>query len=95
MQRILQRKMLRELGANWLRYLALGLVIVFAMYIIVSLIGAADTVILGSAAHAEANRLEDGQFTVFVPLTEEELRALAGLGADIARPSSSRSPLSE
>jgi len=80
MQRILQRKMLRELRAGALRYLALGLVIAFAMYLIVSLIGAADTVILGSRAHAEQNRLEDGQFTVFVPLSGAELDKLTALG---------------
>ena len=80
MQRILHRKMLRELRENPLRYLALGLVIVFAMYLIVSLIGAADTVIQGSRDHAEKNLLEDGQFTVFVPLTDRELREFSAQG---------------
>lgn len=83
MQRILRRKTLRELRANGLRYLALGLMIAFAMYLIVSLIGAADTVILGSAEHAEKNRLEDEQFSVFVPLTDGELQALTGQGVSI------------
>ena len=83
MQAILRRKMRRELRANWLRYLALGLVIVFAMYIIVSLIGAADTVILGTRQHAAQNRVKDGQFTVFVPLTEAERTELSRLGADV------------
>ncbi len=83
MQRILRRKMLRELCGNALRYLALGLVIVFAMYLIVSLLGAADTIILGSRDHAKKNRLEDGQFTVFAPLTDAELQTLAGQGVSI------------
>ena len=83
MQRILRRKMLRELRANWLRYLALGLVSECAIYLIVSLIGAADTVIVGSAEHAEANHLEDGQFTVFVPLTDGALRGLARDGVTV------------
>ncbi len=81
MQRILYRKMLRELGKSWLRYLALGLVIAFSMYLIVSLIGAADTVIEGTGAHAEKNRVEDGQFTVFVPLQDREEKELEALGA--------------
>ena len=83
MQRVLHRKMLRELRANALRYLALGLVIVFAMYLIVSLIGAADTIIIGSREHAEKNALEDGQFTVFVPLTDTEFQELIGQGVRI------------
>ena len=83
MQRLLQKKVLRELRASWLRYLALGLVIAFAMYLVVSLIGAADTIILGSERHAESNRLEDGQFTVFVPLTDAQLQELEDAGAAI------------
>ena len=80
MQRLLYRKMWRELRASWLRYLALSLVIAFAMYLIVSLIGAADTVILGTALHAEANGIEDGQFTTFVPLTDGQMKALTDSG---------------
>ena len=85
MQRLLYRKMWRELRAAWPRYLALGLVICFAMYLIVSLIGAADTVILGTARHGEANGIEDGQFTTFVPLTDEQERALTGAGVELER----------
>ena len=85
MQRLLYRKMWRELRAAWPRYLALGLVICFAMYLIVSLIGAADTVILGTARHGEANGIEDGQFTTFVSLTDEQERALTGAGVELER----------
>ena len=80
MQRLLYRKMWRELRAAWPRYLALGLAITLAMYLIVSLIGAADTVILGTARHAAANGIEDGQFTTFVPLTDGEVKALTDSG---------------
>lgn len=62
---------------NPLRYMALGLLIVLGMYLIVSLVGAAETVITGVDKKAEENRIEDGQFGVFVPLTgaqEENLR---------------------
>ena len=83
MQRILYRKMLRELRSGALRYLALGLMITFSMYLIVSLLGAADTVILGTAEHAEKNLLEDGQFTVFVPLTDRELADISAQGVDV------------
>ena len=41
MQRILRRKMGRELRKNALRYLALAAIIVLSMYLIVSLLGAA------------------------------------------------------
>ena len=83
MGRVLGRRTLRELRAHFLRYLALGLMILLSMYLIVSLIGAADTVILGGAEHAEKNRIEDGQFTVFVPLTGAEEDLLRQKGIDV------------
>jgi len=83
MRRILRKKLLRELQSNWLRYLALWMMIFFAMYLIVSLIGAADTIITGSAEHAEKNLAEDGQFTVFVPLSDTELDSLEDLGVTV------------
>ncbi|MBE6725330.1 MAG: ABC transporter permease [Ruminococcaceae bacterium] len=83
MGRVWGRRTLRELRAHFLRYLALGLMILLSMYLIVSLIGAADTVILGGAEHAEANRIEDGQFTVFVPLTGAEEDLLRQGGIDV------------
>lgn len=72
MQKILRKRMFRDLKENKLRYLALGLLIVLGMYIVIGLVGAADTVIVRTAETAKANRVEDGQFGMFVPLTEKE-----------------------
>lgn len=83
MRGILRKKLLRDLGKAWPRYLALGLMILLSMYLIISLIGAADTIIIGSARLAEANRVEDGQFTTFVPLSAAELAALRGQGVTV------------
>lgn len=80
MQRVLRKRILRDLKENSFRYLALSAMIVLCMYIIVSLIGTADTIITGSHRAAERNVLEDGQFTVFVPLTETDKRELAEFG---------------
>ena len=80
MGRVLAKRTMRELRAHLLRYLALAAMIILSIYLIVSLIGAADTVILGGAEHAEKNRIEDGQFTVFVPLTKEEEALLRARG---------------
>ena len=80
MQKILRKRVLRDLKENLFRYLALGLLIILGMYIIVSLVGAADTIIIGSKQHATANCLEDGEFQVFVPLTEQEIEKLENTG---------------
>lgn len=80
MNRVLRKRLLRELKSNLLRYLALVMLIVMGMYIVVSVVGAADTIITGTADRAEKNRVEDGQFGVFIPLTEEQEDKLTDTG---------------
>ena len=80
MQKILRKRILRDLRENLFRYLALGALIVLCMYLIISLIGTADTIIIGSENAAGKNKLEDGQFTLFVPLTEAEKTGLTDKG---------------
>lgn len=83
MQKILRKRVFRDLRENLFRYLALGFLIILGMYIIVSLVGAADTIIIGTGQHAEANCLEDGEFQVFVPLTEEEIEKIEKTGVSL------------
>ena len=85
MQKILRKRVWRNLRENRFRYLALGLLIVLGMYLIVSLVGAAETVISGVDVKAEENRLEDGQFRVFVPLTEQEEKQLRKKGITLEK----------
>lgn len=76
MQKILRKRIFRDLKENVFRYLALGFLIILGMYIIISMVGAADTIMTGTADAARENRIEDGQFSLFVLLTEEEKSAL-------------------
>lgn len=80
MQKVLRKRILRDFRENSVRYLALSSMILLCMYIIISLIGTAETIITGSDKAAERNHLEDGQFTLFVPLTEVEKEELRELG---------------
>lgn len=77
--------MWRDLKANKLRYLALGLLIVLGMYLIVSLVGAAETVIQGVEKKGEMNHLEDGEFGVFVPLSQDNEQRLTDKGISLER----------
>ena len=52
MQKVLRKRILRDLKENIVRYLALGAMIVLCMYIIISLIGTADSIIIGSNNNA-------------------------------------------
>ncbi len=83
MQKVLRKRILRDFKENLFRYLALAVMIVLCMYIIISLIGTADTIILGSQRYGEDNCVEDGEFTVFLPLSETEMAELQALGVTL------------
>ncbi len=72
MQMILKKRILRDFKENLPRYLALGLMVILGMYIVISLVAAADTIIKGSAKAAKAQSVEDGQFSLFVPMSSAE-----------------------
>lgn len=76
MQRVLRKRVLRDLKANFLRYLALGLMVVMGMFIVVSIVGSAETLTNGTKKLAEETNLEDGEFSVFVPLTKAEIEEI-------------------
>lgn len=80
MNRVLRKRLLRDLKHNFLRNLALVLMIVMGMYVVVSIVGAADTIIVGSTHKAEENHVEDGQFGVFLPLTDAQEKELTDTG---------------
>ncbi len=83
MQKILRKRILRDLRENLSRYLALGLMIILGMYIVISLVAAADTVMLGSAAAAQEQSVEDGQFGLFMPLSDTEKETLIKAGITV------------
>lgn len=80
MQKILRKRILRDFKENLSRYLALGLLIILGMFIIISLVAAADTIMLGTANAAKEQCIEDGQFSVFAPLTAPEMQELTDTG---------------
>lgn len=80
MQKLLFRRTLQDMKTNFFRYMALLLLIILCMFIVVGTIGSAVSVIETVNNKAEAARLEDGQFRVFVPLTETSLRNLENKG---------------
>lgn len=80
MSEVLRKRLPRDLKSNFLRYLALAFLIVMGMYVVVSVVGAADTIITGTADKARQNHIEDGQFSVFFPLTDEQEKELTDTG---------------
>lgn len=83
MQKVLRKRVLRDLKNNLFRYIALAFLIIMGMYVIVSLIGAGYAIIDNGETHDEANKIEDGQFSVFVPLSDDEISQLEDAGAEV------------
>ena len=85
MQKVLRKRVLRDLKDNVFRYIALAFLIIIGMYVIVSLIGAGATIIDNGEAHDKANKIENGQFSVFVPLSDDEISQLEDAGAEVEK----------
>lgn len=85
MNKVLNKRILRDLKSNFLRYLALFLLIVLGMYIVIAIVGAANTIITGTELKAEENKVEDGQFGVFIPLTEGQEEEICDKGVTLER----------
>ncbi|MBR4096553.1 MAG: FtsX-like permease family protein [Oscillospiraceae bacterium] len=85
MNKVLNKRILRDLKANFPRYLALLLMIIAGMFIIISIVGAAETIITGTNELVIENKVEDGQFSVFLPLTAEQEKKLTDSGVTIEK----------
>lgn len=85
MQRILSKRVLRDIRENLLRYLALFFLVALVMYMVVAIVGAAETIIQGTKESGRIHHREDGQFGVFVPLTDGEITQITQKGVTLQR----------
>lgn len=76
MQKVLRKRILRDFKANIVRYLALGFLIILSMYLVVSMLAAAETIIRGSQKSDKESNVEDGEFSLFVPMKDYEWEKL-------------------
>ena len=83
MKKVLNKRILRDLKNNFARYAALFLLIVLGMYIVTSMVASSENVIRGTIEKNELNCVEDGEFSVFVPLTNEQLDSIRANDVDI------------
>lgn len=80
MNKVFGKRILRDFKKNFPRWLALFLLIGMGMYVVTSVVGAAETIIMESRRTAFENQVEDGEFTTFLPLTEEQEEMLGEAG---------------
>ncbi|PYG89172.1 putative ABC transport system permease protein [Ruminiclostridium sufflavum DSM 19573] len=77
MNRILNKRIFRDLKKNLVRYAALFVLIVMGIFVITSMFGSADTIITRAKEYSRELRVEDGQFTTFMPLTADEKKEIS------------------
>ena len=85
MQWILSKRVLRDIRENLLRYLALFFLVALVMYMVVAIVGAAETIMQGTKESGRIHHREDGQFGVFVPLTDDEIAQITEKGVTLQR----------
>ncbi|MBR4554711.1 MAG: ABC transporter permease [Ruminococcus sp.] len=83
MNGVLRKRLPRELRSGFGRYLALMLLIVMGIYLIVGIVGSAEMIMQGTVNKRSMNKVEDGQFSVFLPLTDDETESLSEGGTVI------------
>lgn len=82
---ILFKRAVRDLKAGWARYLALSILIIFSLFIVISLMGASVTVIDSTDVNNKKLGCEDGEFSVFVPLGDDEIKKLNDKGVTLEK----------
>lgn len=85
MNRVLIKRIPRELIANFWRYLILMLLITSGMLIVVGLIAGSETIIVQSDKQTEEYKTEDGEFSTFIPLTQNEISQIENKGVTIEK----------
>lgn len=80
---ILNKRIIRDLKENFFRYFALIIMIALGMMMVIGLCASADTVMEWTHESSTKNQIEDGQFSTFVPLSEETVDELRKNGITI------------
>ncbi len=83
MNRILRKRFPRQIKADFFRLGSLFLLTALCMYIIISVVDAAEIIIQGTEQNQIKSHLEDGQFTVFTPLSDKMLDTIKDEGVTI------------
>lgn len=85
MNKVLSKRIPREFRSNLPKYIALLLLIVLCMYLVTAMVASSETIIIRTDEHNTANHVEDGQFTTFLPLTDEQEKDITDKGVTLER----------
>lgn len=85
MQHILGKRVWRTIKTKFPRYLSLILIITLSLYLVISIIAAAETIIQGGEQYEQTSKVENGEFTTFVPLTSKQIQSLESRGITLEK----------
>lgn len=80
---VLKKRILRDLKSNFFRYFALIVLIIVGIFIVVSMAGAAEVIIKGTDDRKITCNTEDGEFNVFIPLSESQISDFKDEGIEL------------
>ena len=81
--KVLKKRILRDLKSNFFRYFALIVLIIVGIFIVVSMAGAAEVIIKGTDDRKITCNTEDGEFNVFIPLSESQISDFKDEGIEL------------
>ena len=85
MQGVLRKRVFRSLKKHFIRYAMLGIMVAMGIFLVVTIVGSGETLTRGTEAIAEETNLEDGEFEVFVPLSEDQEKEINDMGVELER----------
>ena len=85
MNKVLSKRIPREFKSNHPKYIALLLLIALCMYLVTAIVASSETIIIRTEEHSAANHVEDGQFTTFLPLTNDQEKEITDKGVTLER----------
>ena len=83
MGKIFWKRTFRELKKNFLRYFALWMLVILSMFLVVGIVSSAQSTIQTINQTAEEDHLEDGEFTLAVPLGKEAIQNIEKMGVTV------------
>ncbi|MCR5774945.1 MAG: ABC transporter permease [Lachnospiraceae bacterium] len=83
MQRVLRKRVFRNLRKHFVRYFMLGIMIAMSIFLVVTIVGSGETLSRGTVDLAEKTNLEDGEFKVFSPLNDSEVKQIGDMGIEL------------
>ena len=84
---ILNKRVFRELKSNPFKYFALFFIVILAIAMVSSIAASTDSIIETVSIHQKKTNVEDGEFSVYTPLNDEQIGEINDKGFELEKQS--------